>query len=76
MSGPTAPDGGPSTRSKTLPTTMPSRSQTSPLSDGYHSPLRHHKRAQSLGPREVKETLDACLQYGDDDTGQDMRINQ
>ena len=66
-------------RSNTCPSTMPSRSETSPgsmIPSGYYSPLRHHRRAQSLGPKEVKETLDACLQYGDEDTGQGMRINQ
>ncbi|KAF8473514.1 kinase-like domain-containing protein [Kalaharituber pfeilii] len=66
-------------RSKTFPATMPSCGETSPRStipDGYHSPLRHHTRTQSLGPREVKETLDACVQYGDEDSGQGMRLNQ
>ena len=61
------------------PSTMPSRSEPrhgSMIPSGYYSPLRHHRRVQSLGPKEVKETLDACLQYGDEDTGQGMRINQ
>jgi len=74
---PNAQPGGSSARSKTFPAVMPSRSETSPMPNipnGYYSPLRHHKRAQSMGPRAVKETLDACLDYGDEDNG--MRINQ
>lgn len=72
-----APVGGQNARSMTLP--VPTRSTTAPLSkmpSGYYSPLRHHKRTQSLGPRQVKETLNACLEYGDEDSGQGVRINQ
>lgn len=69
--------GGSNIRSKTFPISMPSRSETNPMSNipsGHYSPLRHHKRTQSMGPRVVKETLDACLDYGNEDNG--VQVNQ
>ncbi|KAF8416524.1 kinase-like domain-containing protein [Tirmania nivea] len=72
-----AQPGGSSARSKTFPAAIPSQSETNPMPNipsGHYSPLRHHKRTQSMGPRAVKETLDACLDYGDEDNG--VRVNQ
>jgi len=72
-----AQPGGSSARSKTFPAAMPSQSETNSMPNipsGHYSPLRHHKRTQSMGPRAVKETLDACLDYGDEDNG--VRVNQ
>lgn len=71
-----AQPGGSSARSKTFPAAMPSQSEKSMpnIPSGHYSPLRHHKRTQSMGPRSVKETLDACLDYGDEENG--VRVNQ
>lgn len=47
------------------------------LPSGYRSPARHHQRTPSVGRAPVKETLDACTSYEDEeDGGQGMRINQ
>ncbi|KAK6350679.1 hypothetical protein TWF718_003864 [Orbilia javanica] len=39
----------------------------------FRSPTRHHRRTHSTPRREVKETLDASMQYNEND---DRRINQ
>lgn len=52
-------------------------SPTDTLPSGYRSPARHHQRTPSFGRAPVKETLDACTSYDDEeDGGQGMRINQ
>lgn len=41
------------------------------------SPLRHHQRTASVGRPPIRETLNACLTYDDEeDGGQGARINQ
>ncbi|CCX11803.1 kinase-like domain-containing protein [Pyronema domesticum] len=43
----------------------------------FISPARHHRRIPSINRTPVKETLNASLEYDDeDDSGQGMRINQ
>ncbi|EWC45054.1 hypothetical protein DRE_06193 [Drechslerella stenobrocha 248] len=49
-----------------------SRQMSSPATL-FRSPTRHHKRTQSMPRRTVKETLDASMQYNEND---DRRINQ
>ncbi|KAL7275031.1 hypothetical protein RUND412_002048 [Rhizina undulata] len=58
----------------TLNTERPPLIRHLSLPEAYKSPLRHHKRTPSIGRPPVKETLNASLQYDDEDQG--MRINQ
>ncbi|KAF3193510.1 hypothetical protein TWF225_010248 [Orbilia oligospora] len=75
MSGPegTGPDGAINSGQST-PTGRPyvARHMSSPATL-FRSPTRHHRRTHSTPRREVKETLDASMQYNEND---DRRINQ
>ncbi|KAF3926007.1 hypothetical protein ABW20_dc0107838 [Dactylellina cionopaga] len=65
---------GPIESGQSTPTGRPpvTRHMSSPATL-FRSPTRHHKRTHSTPRRVVKETLDASMQYNDND---DRRINQ
>lgn len=53
------------------------RHVSSPSHTALQSPLRHHQRTASVGRPPIRETLNACVTYDEEEDGvQGIRINQ
>lgn len=53
------------------------RHVSTPSETFLQSPLRHHRRTASVGRPPIRETLNACVTYDDEEDGsQGIRINQ